>query len=58
MADRIESIATDVSNIEFGLGITDLDAVEKKISDLVRDTYDLKLDMKRVLDRLKEVGSD
>jgi hypothetical protein len=52
MADQINSIASDISSMETDISMIDLDDVEKKISALSKDTYDMKLDIRKILDRL------
>ena len=56
MAGQIESIASDVSSIETDLGalsIGGLDDVEKATDLICKDLYDVKLDIRKILDRLK-----
>ena len=53
MADQIDSIATDVSSMESSLGTTDMDDIEKELRTLGKDSYDMKLDIRKILDRLK-----
>jgi hypothetical protein len=56
MADQIDSIATDVSSIETDVSLlssVDLDDVEKDIKIISKDIYELKQDMRRVLEKLK-----
>jgi hypothetical protein len=39
--------------IGFGMPLTDLDDVEKKIGDVGKDIFDIKSDIRKILDRLK-----
>jgi hypothetical protein len=54
MADKIESIASDISNIETEMTMSDLDEIDKKVSQLAKDAYDMKLDIRKILDRLPQ----
>ena len=49
MADQINSIATDVSSIETDLTMADL----SEITELKKEVYDIKLDIRKILERLK-----
>src|SRR5262249_8345441 len=49
MADKIESIASDVSSLESEVSMSDLD---ERVDRLNKDTYDIKLDIRKILDRL------
>jgi len=52
MADQINAIATDVSSIETDISMLDVDDIEKRIDELGKDTYEIKLDIRKILDRL------
>lgn len=52
MADQISAIATDVSSMETEISMLDVDDIEKGIGELSKDTYDIKLDIRKILDRL------
>jgi hypothetical protein len=54
MADKLEAIASDVSSIEMGITTSDIDDVEKKVQEISKDTYDIKLDIRRILERLPQ----
>jgi len=53
IAGQIDSIASDVSNIELELSMADSDETPKKLAQLAKDLYDIKLDIRTILDRLK-----
>ncbi len=52
IADQINSIATDVSSIETDISMLGVDDIERRIGELGKDTYDIKLDIRKILDRL------
>lgn len=54
MADQIDSIATDVSSID--LNVMSVDEIGDTVGKLSRDVYDIKLDIQKILDRLKQPG--
>jgi hypothetical protein len=51
MADKIESIATDVSSIETGVALIDLSDVEKEINEMAKEIYNIKMDIRKLLDK-------
>jgi hypothetical protein len=53
IADQINSIATDISSIETDISTMGVDDLEKSINEVSRDTHDIKLDIRKILDRLK-----
>jgi hypothetical protein len=55
MADQINSIATDVSSMESSISLADFDAIEERVGVLSKDAYDMKLDIRRILDRLEKI---
>jgi hypothetical protein len=52
LADKVESIATDISSIETEITMSDFDEVEKKVGELAKEAYDMKLDIRKILERL------
>ncbi|AWM02844.2 hypothetical protein [Bradyrhizobium amphicarpaeae] len=53
MVDKLESIASDVSSIETDVSMIDLSDVEKGMSQLSKELYDIKLDVQKLVDRAK-----
>jgi hypothetical protein len=53
IVDKIESVAADVSMIETSIGSGDLDVVESTVDQLSKDTNEIKLDIRKILDKLK-----
>lgn len=53
MVDKIESIASDISSVQLDIGMMDMDDIERRLSELVKETYDMKLDIRKLSDRLK-----
>jgi hypothetical protein len=53
VVDKIESIASDISSIETDVGMLDFDDIEKNVSELVREIRDVKLDIRKISDKLK-----
>jgi hypothetical protein len=42
--------------MESDIGLMNWDGMQKKIGDLSKDTYDMKLDIRKILDRLRKAG--
>jgi hypothetical protein len=52
MADKIESISSDLSSIETEIMMSSADEVDRKVDQMLKDTYDIKLDIRRILGQL------
>jgi len=53
MADQISSIAVDVGSIEMGISGVDFSDIERAVEMLKKDLYDVKLDIRKILERSK-----
>jgi hypothetical protein len=53
MADQINSIASDVSSMEIDFDMTDFSGIDNTIQQLKKDVYDMKLDIRKILERSK-----
>lgn len=54
MTDRLESIATDISSLEIELTGVNFDEIENKVGDLSKDVYEIKSDIRKILEHLKK----
>jgi hypothetical protein len=54
MADKLETISSDISNIETEITMSNANDIEMKVDQLSKDTYDIKLDIRRLMDRLPQ----
>lgn len=53
MADQINSIASDVSGMETDISMLDFSDIEKTVESLKKDLSEVKLDIKKILERSK-----